>query len=104
MAPEDSNRFLAQVNERGSDLRDVADRFHDLNHFYEHQRPMWDKLSAESGRFKLNQMELDRRRLRRACAAADERNPLAAPNPYGLLKEAEGLIRTASEVNERATF
>ena len=99
VAPEDGNRFLAQVNERGSDLRDVADRFHDLDHFYEHQRPMWDKLSAASGRFKLNQMELDRDdsagpALRRMSEI------LSAPNPYGLLKEAEGLIRTVSEVNE----
>ena len=100
VAPEDSNRFLAQVNERGSDLRDVADRFHDLDHFYEHQRPMWDKLSAESGRFKLNQMELERNdsagsALRRMSEI------LAAPSPYGLVKEAEGLIRTVSEVNEK---
>ena len=99
VAPEDGNRFLAQVNERGSDLRDVADRFHDLDHFYEHQRPMWDKLSAESGRFKLNQMELERNdsagwALRRMSEI------LAAPSPYGLVKEAEGLIRTVSEVNE----
>ena len=99
VAPEDSNRFLAQVNGRGSDLRDLADRFHDLDHFYEHQRPMWDKLSEASGRFKLNQMELDRDdsagpALRRMSEI------LSAPNPYGLLKEAEGLIRTVSEVNE----
>ena len=99
VAPEDSNRFLAQVNERGSDLRDVADRFHDLDHFYEHQRPMWDKLSAASGRFKLNQMELERNdsagsALRRMSEI------LAAPSTYGLVKEAEGLIRTVSEVNE----
>ena len=99
VAPEDSNRFLAQVNGRGSDLRDLADRFHDLDHFYEHQRPMWDKLSAESGRFKLNQMELERNdsagsALRRMSEI------LAAPSPYGLVKEAEGLIRTVSEVNE----
>ena len=99
VAPEDSNRFLAQVNERGSDLRDVADRFHDLDHFYQHQRPMWDKLSAESSRFKLNQMELERNdsagsALRRMSEI------LAAPSPYGLVKEAEELIRTVSEVNE----
>ena len=60
VAPEDSNRFLAQVNEHESNLRDLADGFHDLDHFYEHQRPMWDKLRTASGRFKLNQMELER--------------------------------------------
>ena len=99
VAPGDSNRFLAQVNEHESDLRDLAERFHDLDHFYEHQRPMWDKLRTASSRFKLNQMELDRDdsagpALRRMSEI------LSAPNPYGLLKEAEGLIRTVSEVNE----
>ena len=99
IAPEDSNRFLAQVNEHESDLRDLAERFHDLDHFYEHQRPMWDKLRTASGRFKLNQMELDRDdsagpALRRMSEI------LSVPNPYGLLKEAEGLIRTVREVNE----
>ena len=99
VAPGDSNRFLAQINEHESDLRDLAERFHDLDHFYEHQRPMWDKLRTASGRFKLNQMELDRDdsagpALRRMSEI------LSAPNPYGLLKEAEGLIRTVSEVNE----
>ena len=100
VAPEDSNRFLAQVNERGSDLRDVADRFHDLDHFYQHQRPMWDKLSAESSRFKLNQMELERND---SAGSALRRmgEIMAAPSPYGLVKEAEGLIRTVSEVNEK---
>ena len=99
VAPEDSNKLLAQVNEHESDLRDLAERFHDLDHFYEHQRPMWDKLRTASGRFKLNQMELDRDdsagpALRRMSEI------LSAPNPYGLLKESEGLIRTVSKVNE----
>ena len=99
MASGDSNRFLAQVNEHESDLQDLAERFHDLDHFYEHQRPMWDKLRTASGRFKLNQMELDRddsagHALRRMSEI------LSGPNPYGLLKEAEGLIRTVREINE----
>ena len=99
MVPEDSNRFLAQFNEHGSDLRDLADGFHDLDHFYEHQRPVWGKLRAASGRFKLNQMELERdESAGSALRRMDE--ILAAPSPYGLVKEAEGLIRTVSEVNE----
>ncbi len=60
LAPDESNKFLVRFNKRGSDLRDLADVIHDLDNFYEHQRPMWDKLSAASGRFKLNQMELER--------------------------------------------
>ena len=99
VAPEDSNRFLAQVNEYESNLRDLADGFHDLDHFYEHQRPMWDKLRTASGRFKLNQMELERDE---SAGSALRRmgEILSAPSPYGLIKEAEGLIRTVNEVNE----
>ena len=99
LVPDESNKFLARFNERGSDLRDVADIFHDLDHFYEHQRPMWDKLSAASDRFKLNQMELERNE---SAGSALRRMSeiLAAPSPYGLVKEAEGLIRTVNEVNE----
>ena len=99
VAPKDSNSFLAQFNERGSDLRDLAEGFHDLDHFYEHQRPVWDKLRTASGRFKLNQMELKRDD---SAGSALRRmgEILAAPSPYELVKEAEGLIRTVSVVNE----
>ena len=99
LAPEDSNRFLAGLNEHRSDLLDLADGFHDIEHFYEHQRLMWDKLRAALSRFRLNQMELERddsagTALRRMGEI------LAAPSPYELVKEAEGLIRMVSEVNE----
>ena len=99
LAPEDSNKFLAEFNEHKSDLLDITDGFHDLDHFYEHQRPMWDKLRAASSRFKLNQMELERDE---SAGSALRRmgGILAAPSPYGLVKEAEGLIRTVREVNE----
>ena len=99
LAPEGSNRFLAGLNERGGDLLDLADGFRDIENFYEHQRSMWDKLRMASGRFRLNQMELERDD---SAGAALRRmgDILAAPSPYELLKEAEGLIRTVSEVNE----
>ena len=99
LAPEDSNRFLAGLNEHRSDLLDLADGFHDIEHFYEHQRPMWDKLRAALSRFRLNQMELERDE---SAGAALRRmgEILAAPSPYELVKEAEELIRTVSEVNE----
>ena len=100
LAPEDSNRFLAGLNEHRSNLLDLADRFYDLDHFYEHQRPMWDKLRAALSRFRHNQMELERDD---SAGSALRRmgEILAAPSPYELVKEAEGLIRTVSEVNER---
>ncbi|MCY4587728.1 MAG: BREX system P-loop protein BrxC [Bryobacterales bacterium] len=99
MAPQDSYRFLEQINERGSELRDLAEVFHDLDHFYEHQRPMWDKLGKAASRFELNRMELERDD---SAGSALRRmgEILVAPSPYGLVQEAERLIRTVSEVNE----
>ena len=99
MAPKDSSKFLASFNEHGNDLLDLTEGFHDLEHFYEHQRLMWDKLLAESSRFKLNQMELERDDSARP-ALHRMSEILSAPNPYKLVKEAEGLIRTVSEVNK----
>ena len=99
IAPEDSNKFLAKVNEHETDLRDLAYRFHDLDHFYKHQLPMWDKLRTASDRFKLNQMELERDDSA-GPALRQMSEILSAPNPYGLLKETEGLIGTVNEVNE----
>ena len=99
VAPDDSNRFLARFNEHRSDLLDLADGFRDIENFYEHQRSMWDKLRMASGRFRLNQMELERDD---SAGSALRRmgEILAAPSPYELVKEAEGLIRTVSEMNE----
>ena len=100
LAPEDSNKFLARFNERRSDLLDLTDDFHDLDHFYEHQRPMWDRLRTESNRFKLNQMELERDES--AGSALRRMNDiLAMPSPYDSIREAEELIRTVDEVNDK---
>ena len=94
-----SKSFLARFNERSADLLDLSDTFHDVNHFYEHQRPMWDKLRKASTRFELNRMELERDD---AAGSALRRisEILAASHPYKLVKEADGLIRTVGNVNE----
>ena len=100
LVPEDSNKFLARFNERRSELLDLTEEFHDLEHFYDHQRPMWDRLRTASSRFKLNQMELEREHSAGpALRRMDE--ILSAPNPYGLVQETDELIRTVNEVNEK---
>ena len=99
LAPKDSNKFLVRFNARGGDLQNLADRFHEIDHFYEYQRPAWDRLRAASSRFKPNQMELDGDQysgpaLRRISEI------LGTPRPYGLVKETEALIHTVSDVND----
>ena len=99
VVPEDSNKFLAKFIEHKNELLDFTEEFRDLEQFYEHQRPMWDRLRAASSKFELNQMELERNDSARS-ALRRMNEILSAPCPYGLIREAEGLINTVSEVNE----
>ena len=96
---DDSQKFLTRFNDSRNGLLDLAEDYHDIEHFYEHQRHIWDKLRSATSRFKLNQMELERND---SAASALQRMQeiLSSPNPYGLLKETEGLIATVGEVNE----
>ena len=98
LAADESNKFLARFNERKGELLDSTDLFHDVEHFYDHQRPTWDKLRAASTRFKLNQTELEGHE---TAGPAIQRitEILSAPSPYALLKEADDLIRSVTEVN-----
>src|ERR1700680_885077 len=43
-ADKDSKKFSERCNTLKKDLLDLADQFHDLEHFYDHQRTTWEKL------------------------------------------------------------
>jgi hypothetical protein len=94
----DSYKFIEQFNSSKSDLLDLADDFRDLEQFYDYQKPTWDKLRKEHERFRLNQLELERD-AQAAVALKRMQEILAAASPYGLIKEAEGLINTVGTVN-----
>ena len=79
-------------------MLDLADDFNDLEHFYEHQKPTWEKLRKACERFQLNRLELERD-AQAGPALKRMQEILAAPSPYGLIKEAEGLITTVGTVN-----
>ena len=99
LADEDSFKFIEHFNANKDDLKDLSDDFHDLEHFYEHQKPTWDALRKAYGRFQPNRSEL-------------EHDPTAGPawrrmgeilkaaSPYGMLHEVDGLIRTVEGVNK----
>ncbi len=99
LAVTESNQFLPKFHQAKDELADLSDDFHDLEHFYGPQRSTWDKLRHAYDLFALNRMELKR------DAAAEQAlqrmyDILTAPAPYGLLHEAEALIRTVSDVNQ----
>lgn len=100
LAANESARFLARFNERRTELLDLSEDFHDLENFYEHQRPTWEKLWSAADRFALNRLELDRDEKARA-ALRRMREILEAASPYGMIHETEGLISAVSAVNDR---
>jgi hypothetical protein len=99
LGADESGKFIERFNERRDELLELADRFRDLQNFYEHQRPTWERLRAAAERFKLNDMELQR-----DPDAADAlrriREIMRAPSPYGLIRETDGLIERVEKVNE----
>ena len=100
LAPTESYKFLQRLDEKRADLPEFADSYHDLKHFYGPQRPTWDKLRKAYDRFTRNRLELDRDE-QASSALRRMHEILTAPAPYGLIKEANGLIHTVSEVNDK---
>lgn len=93
-----SYKFIDQFNGLKSDLLNLAEEYADLEQFYEHQKPTWEKLRKAFDRFQLNRLELERD-AQAGLALARMHEVLAAPSPYGLIKEAESLIATTTTVN-----
>jgi hypothetical protein len=98
LACDNSYKFIEQFNSQKADLLDVANNFNDLEQFYEHQKPTWEKLRKAFERFQLNRLELERE-VQAGPALARMQQILASPSPYSLVKEAEGLVTTVGTAN-----
>lgn len=98
LADKDSFKFIERFNTLRNDLLDFAERYHDIEHFYGHQRATWEKLRKAHATFQHNRLELERDE-KAGPALKRMRDILSAPSPYGLIKDADGLIAIASAVN-----
>jgi hypothetical protein len=98
LADKESKKFIERFNTLKKDLLDVADHFHDLEHFYDHQKPTWEKLRKAHVAFQLNRLELEKD-AQAGPALKRMHEILSAKSPYGLIKEADPLINTVNAVN-----
>jgi hypothetical protein len=96
---DDSFKFIERFNALKTELLELADDYHDLKNFYDHQKPAWEKLRKASERFQLNRLELERD-AKAAPALKRIHDILNAPSPYNLIKEGEALIQAVSGVND----
>lgn len=94
----ESRKFIERFNSLKNDLLDLSDQFHDLEHFYDHQQTTWERLRTAYNAFLLNRLELQRHP-EAGPALKRMQEILAAASPYGLIKQAEGLIKTVEGVN-----
>ena len=98
LAADEPGKFIDRFLENKADLLDLSEEFHDIDNFYQHQKPTWEKLRKAHDRFSLNRLELERDE--QACKAFNRmREILSAPSPYNLVHEAEGLISTVEAIN-----
>lgn len=93
-----SHEFIEHFNTQKDDLIIVAGHVTDLQQFYDYQKPVWEKLRRENDRFKPNRIELERT-AESSVALKRISEILTSPKPYGMLKEADGLINTVSAIN-----
>lgn len=98
LAEKESFGLIDKFLERKNDLLDLSDDIHELENFYETQRPTWEKLRKAHARFQLNRTWLDKDATA-AAALKRMQEILRAPAPYGMVKEAESLIQTVEGVN-----
>ncbi|MCF8005228.1 MAG: BREX system P-loop protein BrxC, partial [Chromatiaceae bacterium] len=91
--------LIEQFLSRKNDLLDLADDIHELRHFFAHQRQAWDQLLDAKQRFKANRHELEQD-ASAAAALTRIQDILNAPSPYGMVKEAAGLIYQIEQVND----
>ncbi len=98
LAADEPGKFIGRFLENKAELLDLSEEFHDIDNFYRHQKPTWEKLRKAFDRFGLNRLELGRDQ--NSCTALGRMNEiLSAPRPYKLVHEAEGLISTVDAVN-----
>ncbi|MEI7688048.1 MAG: BREX system P-loop protein BrxC, partial [Planctomycetota bacterium] len=98
LADKESKKFIERFNTLKKDLLDLSDQFHDLEHFYDHQKPTWEKLRKAYTAFQLNRLELEKD-AQAGLALKRMQEILSALSPYGLIKEADALINTVNAVN-----
>jgi hypothetical protein len=98
LVDKENRKFIERFNALKNDLIELVDRYHDLEHFYDHQMPTWEKLRKAYTAFQLNRLELEKDG-QAGPALKRMQEILTAACPYGLIKEAAALISTVDGVN-----
>ena len=95
----ESNRFMERFNQQKNDLQDLTEDYHDLSHFYDHQKKAWDNMLRCERDFNLNRRELDQdEAAAKLLKRLDEIRKM--PAPYGAIQEIEPALTTLQKLND----
>ena len=98
IADKESRKFIERFNSLKNDLLQLAVPFHDLAHFYDHQKTTWEKLQKAHVAFQLNRLEIEKD-AEAGIALKRMQEILSARSPYGLMKDANALIDKVKAIN-----
>ena len=98
LVPNDPASFLTRFLENKAALQDLAYEYSDIDHFYTHQRPLWDKLRRAYDRFQNNRLELEQDQAV-AQSLGRLREIRDAASPYKMLAEVDGQIERIEKLN-----
>jgi hypothetical protein len=96
---QDSYQFVGHFIEFKNDFNDLSDTMSELQNFYTSQKPTWEKLRKAHATFDLNRQEL----VKNSDAAVNlnrVEDILNNAAPYGMIKDADGLIIKVNSVND----
>jgi hypothetical protein len=99
LAIPDSYEFIGHFIEFKADFLDLSDTMAELQNFYTSQRPTWENLRQAHATFDQNRQEL----AKDIDAAANMKrieDILNSSAPYGMIKDAEGLVKKVDAVND----
>lgn len=96
----DTYEFFTAFSRAKEDLLDLTDDVHQLDDFFEKQRPTWERLQSKYTSFKQNRSDLDKDSTARS-ALMRMAEILKATSPYAMLRETDKLIETVGAVNDR---
>ena len=97
---KNSLKFLRRFIECKDELSDLSEDYQELLGFYKNQRRSWEALREAVTKLGQNRLQLDPHP-KAGPALARMEEILKAERPYGMLQESQGLIHTASEVNDQ---
>ncbi len=96
----DTFEFIKSFNDKKTDLLDIAEDYNDLTGFYKNQIKTWELLRKAIVEYKPNKAALAKE-ASAASALTRLEDILAAPSPYGMLYEVNGLVTAVKTVNDQ---